>query len=240
MYSRSGSQGSFLLGLCFREHTSRSLHFMFGLLILVLASLCPPAHAGGISGSVRWSSAAPAADKQGAEKQKVVIWLEEDTPTDQAYKTAAINLSNPKIVQKNLQFVPDFLVIVKGQTVDMPNLDDVAHNVYSFSERRRFNVGLYLEGDSRAVTFDKVGVIDLYCSVHREMHARVLVVPTPYFAVVFPGGTFSIANVPPGNYTLKVWSERARMLAEPVVVPRTGLLDMPVVLDIPRETAEKK
>jgi hypothetical protein len=63
------------------------------------------------------------------------------------------------------------------------------------------------------------------------MHARIFVVPSPYFATTLPGHSFSIANVPPGRYTLKVWHERSHILTKTVTVPANGAVNENIMLE---------
>jgi len=185
-----------------------------------------PASAGTVSGKIRFAPSASVAAGTPADKENVVIWLEGQGEADPKPPESAV-----KISQHNLQFSPDFLVAVKGQRVDMPNDDDVAHNVFSFTGMNQFNLGIYAKGEYRSVTFDKTGIVDMFCSIHRQMHARIFVVPTRYFASSVPGKSFSIADVPPGKYTMKAWHERSRMVERTVVVPKTGVLTENVVLE---------
>jgi len=186
-----------------------------------------PANAGTVSGKIRLGNVASTGtgtSQAAGEKENVVIWLEgqdQGKPPETALK----------ISQKNLQFSPDFLVAVKGQKVDMPNDDDVAHNVFSFTGMSQFNLGVYAKGEFRSVSFDKTGIVDVFCSIHRQMHARIFVVPTRYFVSSVPGQTFSIKDVPPGRYVLKAWHERSRMLERTVVVPKNGAVTENVVLE---------
>jgi len=180
------------------------------------------AHAGTVSGKIRLATATPAGGT--GEKEAVVVWLEgQEGP--QPPNTPV------RISQKNLQFSPGFIVVVKGQKVEMPNDDDVAHNVYSFTGQNQFNLGIYARGEYRSVTFEKTGIVDVFCSIHHQMHARVFVVPTKYYSSIMPGQTFNIADVPPGRYVLKVWHERSRMLEKTVIVPKTGAVSQNLVLE---------
>ena len=111
--------------------------------------------------------------------------------------------------QKNKAFEPHLLVVTKGSTVDFPNLDPWFHNVFSLFNGKKFDLGLYEAGTTRTVHFDREGVSYIFCNIHPEMSAVVVVVSSPYFAVAAKKGDFSISGVPPGRYTLHVWSENA-------------------------------
>lgn len=112
--------------------------------------------------------------------------------------------------QLKLTFIPHVLPVLIGTTVAFPNSDEVRHNVFSTSRAKRFNLGTYPRGAVKYVTFDKPGVVDLLCNVHTEMSAYVVVTETPYFAVTQKDGSYTIRNIPPGSYTLKVWHERLK------------------------------
>ncbi len=192
---------------------------------MVVLGCTMPALAGTVSGKIKLGNATnTAASASNGDKETAVVWLEGQQDSKPPETPV-------KISQKNLQFSPDFLVAVKGQRVDMPNDDDVAHNVFSFTGMNQFNLGIYPKGEFRSVTFDKTGIVDMFCSIHRHMHARILVVPTRYYASTLPGQTFNINDVPPGHYTLKVWHERSRMYEKNVVVPKTGIITESIVLE---------
>ncbi len=111
--------------------------------------------------------------------------------------------------QKNKAFEPHLLVVTKGSTVDFPNRDPWFHNVFSLFNGKRFDLGLYEAGTSRTVHFDREGVSYIFCNIHPEMSAVVVVLSSPYFAVPNKQGDFSIASVPAGRYMLHVWNENA-------------------------------
>ncbi len=115
------------------------------------------------------------------------------------------------IAQEGASFRPDFAVVAVGQSIDLPNRDDIVHNVFSFSEHNAFDLGLYPQGQMRRITLQHPGVVRVYCSIHESMNATVLVVPSPFFARVDAKGGFAIRGVPPGHYRLHVWSDRLPM-----------------------------
>lgn len=135
---------------------------------------------------------------------------------------------NPVMDQKDLKFIPHVLPVLVGTTVDFKNSDDVLHNVFSpDSCAGKFNLGTWPKNDSKTHKYDKLGCESvLLCNVHPEMEAYILVLQNPYFAVTDREGNFKIENVPPGNYTLKVWNERLKAKAEQITVPQTGNLQV--------------
>ncbi len=111
--------------------------------------------------------------------------------------------------QKNKTFEPHLLVVTKGSTVDFPNLDPWFHNVFSLFNGKKFDLGLYEAGTTRTVHFDREGVSYIFCNIHPEMSAVVVVVASSYYSVAAKTGEFSIADVPPGRYILHMWSENS-------------------------------
>jgi plastocyanin len=114
-----------------------------------------------------------------------------------------------RIIQKHKQFVPHMVIVPVGGEVEFPNLDPFFHNVFSLFEGKRFDLGLYEAGSTRTVRFDRAGVCYIFCNIHSEMGAVVIVLGTPYFAISNSDGKISISGVPPGRYQMDLWSEKA-------------------------------
>ncbi len=83
-------------------------------------------------------------------------------------------------------------------------------NVFSLFNGKRFDLGLYEVGSSRTVHFDCEGISFIFCNIHSEMSAVIVVLDTPYFTTTNKQGGFSIADVPPGRYMLHLWNENAQ------------------------------
>jgi plastocyanin len=127
----------------------------------------------------------------------------------------AANSSSPppekrtwRMIQKNKQFDPHMLVVPVGSMVQFPNHDPFFHNVFSLYNGKRFDLGLYETGSERGVRFDREGVSYIFCNIHPEMGAVILALSTPYYDMA-ADGAIAIPRVPPGKYTLNVWSETA-------------------------------
>jgi len=138
----------------------------------------------------------------------IVVWL---TPlsTERAAAPGSRNASpRPKIIQRNKRFETRVLAIEVGSMVDFPNLDPFFHNVFSLFEGKRFDLGLYEAGSTKSVRFDRPGICYIFCNIHSQMSATVVVVDTPYFIFLSTPGDFRIPQLPPGRYQLNVWAER--------------------------------
>jgi len=140
-----------------------------------------------------------------------VVWLK---PVGAPYRmgSAKDSASRPrfKMLQEHKHFQPHVLAVPVGSVIDFPNLDPFLHNVFSMFEGKRFDLGLYEAGTSHSVTFDSPGICYIFCNIHPEMSAAVVVIDSPYFATSNRAGQFSIANVVPGNYILNVWHQRGK------------------------------
>ncbi|MFC1693201.1 hypothetical protein ACFL1R_06825 [Candidatus Latescibacterota bacterium] len=132
---------------------------------------------------------------------KVVVWAE---PVGKKYPFIQPE-EMPLLKQQNKTFIPDLLVVQEGTIVGFPNLDPLYHNVFSYSQNKRFDLGRYKQGKSKDVLFDKEGVVEVFCEIHENMHAYIIVVNTPFFTTVDKSGEFLI-EVPSGIYNVKAWS----------------------------------
>jgi plastocyanin len=127
------------------------------------------------------------------------------------------------IKQVDKQFVPRWAVVQHGTSVEFPNLDNIYHNVFSLSSGNSFDLGLYNSGsDGKLHTFEEAGAVDVYCNIHPQMAASLLVVPNRYYAKVKGDGTFEIAGVPLGRRKVVAWAPGSRLSADWVeVMPGT-------------------
>jgi hypothetical protein len=152
----------------------------------------------------------------------VVVWL---TPVDRTIPAPDIPQQHPSLTQRNKSFEPHLLVVPVGTIVDFPNRDPFFHNVFSLFDGKRFDLGLYETGTTRYVRFDRPGVCYIFCNIHPQMSAVVIVLDSPYYAIATRRGTITIPDVPPGRYMLHVWDERslpdqlAKLTREIVVSP---------------------
>jgi plastocyanin len=128
----------------------------------------------------------------------------------------------PRMDQRNETFVPHVLAVVAGTVVDFPNNDKTYHNVFSLSRTKTFDLGRYAAGRSKAVRFDRPGIVRVFCDIHSHMSAFILVFAHRYFAVTDEEGRYRLENVPPGTYTVVAWNESAAQESRGVTVPASG------------------
>lgn len=109
------------------------------------------------------------------------------------------------------QFSPRALPVPVGATVRFPNFDPILHNVFSSTGAAKFDLGLYGRGEGRSHTFDAAGLVRVYCNVHHDMVAHILVLDTPHFAHPDAEGHFRL-DLPDGVAgEVFVWHERAKL-----------------------------
>ena len=220
------------------------------LLALALGLTCA-AHAGTVTGTVTAKGkdgAATEADGGKYDSRKLkfvekvnyaalkdfVVFIEGkvEGATNGAARTAKVETTRNRVTQEGAQFSPHVLPIVAGTTVEWPNNDRIYHNVFSFSDAKQFDLGLYKSGDSKSVTFDKPGRVDVFCSIHTTMSCIVLVLENPFFARADEKGAYKIPDVPAGKYKLKAWHERLPMQEKEITVPESGEIKVDFQLGI--------
>jgi len=143
------------------------------------------------------------------------------------------------IQQSGKKFLPGWAVIQRGTTITFPNNDNIYHNVFSMSPGNSFDLGLYNSGgDPKSHTFSEAGPVDVYCNIHPQMAARVLVVPNRYFAKVKADGTFEIPGVPSGRRKVVAWAPGANPSTDWVEVAGSHPSDLHFKLE-PKGSAHK-
>jgi len=148
--------------------------------------------------------------------------------------TPALSSGHATMLQKGKTFIPHILPVTEGTTVDFPNADPIFHNAFSSYNGQIFDIGLYPPGTSRSVRMTRTGVLRVFCNIHSAMSAVILVLNTPYYVKTAMNGAFDL-NLPPGEYDLRVFHERATEqglagLARRVAVPDTGLRVPPITV----------
>jgi plastocyanin len=170
--------------------------------MVTLAALGGIAHAGG-GGKVTGIVTVTDPGDKAAIGAEVVIYIV--GPKDVGDKEDAATLR-----QKGRAFEPDLVAVTAGGKVTFPNDDAILHNVFSQSEPRKFDLGSFKKGDSKTKDFPKPGVVDVYCNIHPEMASTILVVPNKFHTRTSAGGVYTLADVPPGDWTLFAYTRRSQ------------------------------
>ncbi|MFN0252151.1 MAG: hypothetical protein ACKV2T_35070 [Kofleriaceae bacterium] len=126
------------------------------------------------------------------------------------------------IEQRGRRFVPELVAVTLGGKVNFPNKDAFLHNVFSQSSSRKFDLGSFKKGESKTKEFPSPGAVDVYCNIHPEMAATILVVPNQRHTRTAADGTFTLDGVPPGNWTVFAYTRRAPKPVSAKVVITAG------------------
>jgi len=186
-----------------------------GAALAVTPASAPETPAGAVAGRLK---VIDRGGKTATDVQQAVIWLTPVRGTAPAVTPARIDITTEKRT-----FSPHVAVVTVGSTVRFPNRDGFNHNVFSLSDGNAFDLGLYERGDGKSTQFNAPGVVNVFCNVHSTMSAVVVVRNTPWFAQPLADGSFTIPNVPAGEYVLHTWHERAQEGTQSVTVTATGL-----------------
>jgi len=135
------------------------------------------------------------------------------------------------MVMKGKEFRPHSLAILAGGSVEFPNEDPILHNAFSVSGQNRFDLELYKRPNSRSWTFHHPGIVRIYCNIHPQMSAIVLVRDNPFFTKANADGSFVIEGVPGGRVALKAWHERGGEASVEITVPAEGRVEAELRLD---------
>jgi plastocyanin len=176
-------------------------------LVALTAGVAAAAPAGRIVGKVTVTEASG----KSANADVIVYVVGFREPGDDARPAASI-------MQKGRTFVPDLVAITVGESVTFPNGDPFLHNVFSQSSARRFDLGSFKKGESKEKSFPNPGVVDVYCNIHPEMAATILVLPNKRHTRTTADGSFTLDGVPPGTWTVFAYARRA---AKPASAPVT-------------------
>ena len=87
--------------------------------------------------------------------------------------TLQVTASDHMVSQKGRAFFPHKMTVKVGESVTFVNNDPFAHNVFSLSDVKSFDLGSYGQGQAKAVLMDKPGVIEVECAVHPDMKMQI-------------------------------------------------------------------
>lgn len=165
----------------------------------------------------RGAAVAPAAIQEDfalMELERVAIYIE-----DIRAQAAPVTV---ELGQKNRKFIPEVVAIPAGSTVSFPNFDPLFHNVFSLAKAKKFDLGNYPQNQTRTVTFHTPGIVPVFCHLHPNMSAAVVVAPSQWASKPGADGTFSLRGVPPGRHTIVAWHRSAGYFRKHVEVPASG------------------
>lgn len=199
------------------------------LLLLALLPAAGASRAEEIRGRVQLLAKGGKGPAKGSDVRDVVVYFEPASPAP--VRPAAQPF---EIITRQKEFQPRVLAIPRGSRVRFPNQDPILHNVFSVSGENRFDLGLYRRGPGKEKRFDEAGVVRVFCNVHHDMVAYILVLDTPFFVSPGADGTFVLTGVPRGPGRLTVWHEQAEPWTTEARLPQSGPLAVRVEVTRPR------
>lgn len=175
-----------------------------GILLMWGMGMLGVATAADLRGHVNLVSAAT--DAASPDTGETVVFFQPDKPV--RIKSLSGDLV---MIMHGKSFAPHVLTVTAGSSVRFANDDMILHNVFSTSQGDDFDMGFYGHGPGKSKVFSHPGLVRVYCNVHHEMFAYILVLDTPYFADVHDDGSFELHGVPPGPGEITVWNPRSEV-----------------------------
>jgi plastocyanin len=154
-------------------------------------------------------------DERGAPVERVAVWAMPGPAVPVSAAGPTRDAPSAVMDQADNAFAPHVLVVQAGTSVLFPNNDVVSHHVYSFSDAKAFELGLYKGNPHPPLLFEKPGLVVLGCNIHDGMLGYILVVDTPHYSLTDRHGALALESLPPGDYTLRVWTPRLKPGALP-------------------------
>jgi plastocyanin len=189
---------------------------------LALLVLCAaPAFADDLHGHIQLLAKGGKGPAKGSDVRQAVVVFEPAVP--QAPKVPEKPF---EMVTRHKEFEPRLLVIPRGAKVRFPNQDPILHNVFSVSAPNQLDLGLYQKGPGKEKRFDQPGVVRIYCNVHHDMVAYILVLDSPFHATPDANGEVVLLGLPRGKGKLTVWHEQADPVTMDVELPQKGPLNV--------------
>ena len=203
----------------------------------LLLLLVGPAHAGAIHGTVRVPAlardphefqpyAGSAASLPGHARTRRGLLTDAVLSIEALPPAVALALPEVKgareLAQRDQSFVPRVVSVPIGAEVDFPNRDPIYHNVFSVSPPARFDLGKYPRGQSRRVRFTKVGLVKVFCDIHSDMAAFIVVLPNRAYGRPDADGSYRLPELPAGRYTLTWWHPDFPGSKREVTIPADG------------------
>ena len=157
------------------------------------------------------------------EIRNVVIYL-------QGMPSTPVPPKRYELRQEGEVFLPHVLPVARGASIDFTNGDPFYHNVFSLSRAGTFDLGRFPRGQSRDRQFPAAGLVKVFCHLHSDMSAVIMVLDHPWFTTPQDDGAFVIDNVPAGKRTITAWHERVGEAKIGVNVPAGGETTVEFVL----------
>lgn len=167
----------------------------------------------GISGPLKAQSISGQIEAEKRVKKLIVYLQPSGTALQDAGKTHQVS-------QKDTRFHPNLSIISAGDKVQWLNDEskEIDHNIFSLNPLTRFDLGLGERGSKLEQKFGNTGVLNYYCSVHKEMEGKIVILPSRHYQLLDSPGAFRLDNLPEGKWIVNAIVFHRRYQAQPVEV----------------------
>jgi plastocyanin len=209
----------------------------FGLVLLCVRDAqqplaAPIAHAAAATTELTGTIEILDKDKKHAPGANSIVWIPGLTPASASAVSGPASAAATQMAQQQKRFAPHVLAVAAGTEVSFPNLDPIFHNVFSLTPENKFDLGLYRKGAAKSVRMGAPALVRIYCNIHADMAAFVMVLDHAAFTVTDAEGRYHLPAVPAGAYSVFVWNERTGARNLPLTVdPAAGGAHLDFTLD---------
>jgi len=154
-----------------------------------------------------------------------------------SFQVEAEPLPDPiQVIQKDATFIPTVTPVTVGSIVQFVNDDPFFHNVFSLTPGARFNIGRRPKGDVYSKEIPQlswkvqgIGPINLYCDIHSQMSAVILSLDTPYFTKLNEDGSFTLPELPDGEYEIRAYHPKFELISRKVIVRQGEIVELDLI-----------
>lgn len=158
-----------------------------------------------------------------ADPREAVVYF---VPRGETPSSAPDAPETAEIVTRDKSLSPTVLAVASGSEVRFPNEDPILHNVFSVSAGNDFDLGVYGPEEAPSTIFEQPGVVNIYCNVHHDMHAHVLVVDTQFRTRPDSNGGFTLTDLPAGPGELHVWHRQSDRWSRAIELPASSAFEV--------------
>lgn len=187
--------------------------FLIAGLLMAVAAGAPAFAAPGVSLKGQVSFTGVTSDASAPDFSDTVVFFTPDTPVKPKPQT------EQTMTMLGKSFAPHVLAVSEGTTVRFPNQDEIFHNAFSLSAPNDFDLGLYDTGTGKSQVFAHPGLVHVYCNVHRDMFAYILVLDTPFFTKAKDDGSFDLTGLPAVSGQLTIYNPRTAVWKQKLATP---------------------
>jgi plastocyanin len=224
-------------------HRQQFLKMAAAAAALALCATSAPAYEGGavsdggtIAGVVKFKGEAPKLKALEVTKDKAVCGKEKIADeslvvsSDGGIKNAVVSITNitkgkafeetaTVLDQKGCVYRPHILLVAANAPVKIKNSDGILHNIHTYSEKNSpINRAQPKFKKTIEEKFSEPEYVKVTCDAHGWMTGWFVVHDHPYYVITDETGAYSLAEVPAGEYELKVWHETLGETTQTVTV----------------------